>query len=144
VKARVASDDIKVRVEHNVPLDLRKASPRVVHAFLKTLGFEKQVTVSKDCDIYFFKMKKPALHVSVVWYEVACKGHPNQAFVEVEVEGGTRKQKMRALHMWEAVVHAGLGLTKKDVSKDSLYEIYANQRYLIMADSNRPGRRSRK
>lgn len=132
VKARVDSDDITVRVEHNIALDLKLATTQSVHAFLKTSGYQKQVTIIKDCDIYHFKMKKSPVQVTVVWYEVKCKGHPTRAFIEVEVDGGTRKQRLSSLTYWSKLVHKKLGLKKSDLSKDSLYEIYTGSRYRLV------------
>lgn len=131
VKARVDDEDITVRVEHNIPLDLKLATTQVVHSYLKTSGYRKQVTIVKDCDIYDFKMKNSPTKATVVWYEVSCKGRENQTFIEVEVDGGTKKQRMKALNLWAKIIKKNLKLKDKDISKSSLYEIYTPNRYLM-------------
>jgi adenylate cyclase class IV len=129
VKARLDQSDITVRIEHNIPLDLKLAKAQVVHAFLRTSGYQKQVTITKDCDIYKFKMKRSPVEVVVVWYEVFCEGHPKRAFIEVEVDGGSNKQRLKMLAYWTRLLESKLKLKKTMVIKDSLYELYTSNKY---------------
>lgn len=137
VKARVDTDDITIRVEHNIPLDLKKADAKVVHAYLRTSGFSKSLTIIKDCDIYTFKMKSSPVHATVVWYKVQCKGHKNRQFIEVEVDGGSKKQRIQVLKMWQKLLSKKLKLSNKDVCQESLYEIYTHKKYLMENSESR-------
>ena len=132
VKARVAADDIKIRVEHNIPLDLEKATAKTVHAFLRTSGYLKTLTITKNCDIYLISSKGSRVKTTVVWYEVSSKGFKNRQFIEVEVDHGSKKERLKILKMWTRLIRKHLGLKDKDICKDSLYEIYSNKRYLMV------------
>jgi adenylate cyclase class IV len=129
VKARMSANDITERIEINVPLDLETATTKCVHGFLRYSGYKKLVTITKDCDIYLFIMKNSPVHATVVWYEVKSKGHETKTFIEVEVDNGTRKERLKALKYWQKILEKKLKLTKKDISKSSLYEIYTEKRY---------------
>ena len=129
VKARVDQNDITVRIEHNVALDLKLATTKSVHAFLRTSGYKKQVTITKDCDIYLFKMMNSPVHATVVFYEVSCKGQPKRCFIEVEVDGGSKKERLKVLKYWDSLIQKKLKLKASDISKESLYEIYTGARY---------------
>lgn len=132
VKARVDSEDITVRVEHNIALDGKAATLKSVHGFLKTSGYQKLVSIYKDCDIYRFKMKNSPVEATVVWYEVTCKGRPKRTFIEVEVDGGSKKERLKILKMWTRLIQKGLKLGKKQISQESLYEIYTGLKYRMI------------
>ena len=132
VKARVDSEDITVRVEHNVALDPRHATAKSVHGFLKTSGYQKRVSIFKDCDIYRFKMKNSPVEATVVWYVVTCKGFKDRTFIEVEVDGGSQKARLKVLKRWTKLIEKGLKLSKKDISQESLFELYTGLKYRLI------------
>lgn len=132
VKARLDDNDITVRIEHNVALDPKHATIQSVHGFLKTSGYQKRVSIHKDCDIYRFKTKNSPVEATVVWYEVTCPEHPPRTFIEVEVDGGSKKQRLKVLKQWTRALEKGLKIGKKQVSQESLYEIYTGLKYRLI------------
>ena len=74
-------------------------------------------------------MKNSPVEATVVWYEVICKGHPKRTFIEVEVDGGSKKQRLQVLKNWARLIDKGLNLNKKHISQDSLYELYTGTKY---------------
>jgi hypothetical protein len=100
VKARVDKEDITIRIERNLPLDLKLATTKIVHGYLRTSGYKKEITITKDCDIYKFNMKGSRVDATVVWYEVSCKGKAKRTFIEVEVDGGSKKERLRILALY--------------------------------------------
>lgn len=110
----------------NVKLSLKQPSDDVLE-LMPMLGFKKEFTITKDCDIYF--ISGAVAHVSIVWYIVHKDGAKDQVFIEVEVEGLSHNKSLKVLNTWVEQIQSMFNLKKKDFSNDSLYEIYSGKRY---------------
>lgn len=128
-KARLLGQDgIKIRYEYNIALNPNKNTQKKLDDWLKLNNYKKDVTLIKDCDIFFVDYPDGA-KVHTVWYEVYCKGHEDQVFVEVEVEGATEERSLELLERWANLLRHHLKLTNDLVSPNSLYEIYTGNTY---------------
>jgi adenylate cyclase class IV len=127
-KMRLHQKSITVRKEVNVRLSDRQ-SPDDVVALLGMLGFYKEFSIVKDCDIYTVPGPDRS-HVTLVWYRVHNKEKGNRTFVEVEVEGLPRRKSMKVLREWSSYLRDDFGLDDRHVSDLSLYEIYSGRKYL--------------
>lgn len=125
-KMRLYKNSIKTRKEVNVKLH-PKQSLEDVFELCSMLGFVKDVTITKDCDIYFISGSRA--HVSIVWYKVSVANQEPRTFIEVEVEGLSHKKSLGVLKLWSKRLESMYGLRKRDISDKSLYEIYTGKRY---------------
>lgn len=125
-KMRLNRRSILSRKEVNVKLD-RKQPVSDVFEFLSMLGLKMAVPLRKSCDIYF--ISGPKTHLSIVWYRVKRRGKRDRVFVEVEVEGLSHKRSLAAIRPWVGRLQRMLGLRRRDVSNESLYELYTGKRY---------------
>ena len=125
-KMRIYKNSIKARKEVNVRLALDQPVEDVFE-LLGMVGLKKVLAISKDCDIYF--ISGSTAHVSIVWYTVYEKKSKNKVFVEVEVEGLSHRRSLKVLRMWMDRLKDMYGLTDKQVSDESLYELYTGKRY---------------
>jgi adenylate cyclase class IV len=132
VKARLSKKCIKIRMEGNIRLT-KDNDIKEVHGTFKLLGFKEDVSLYKDCDIYFLKDGKA--DISIVWYLVKKAGFKDRALMEVEVHGMDVKKSMKKLKQWSQVMFKLFGLTEKNVITDSLYEMYTGNKYR-MADND--------
>lgn len=128
IKLRIYKKSIKARKEVNVKLSLDQPIEDVVE-FLGCLGFKKKIKLVKDCDIYFI-VQPNGVHASIVWYVVEDEAGNLRRFIEVEIEGQSHHRSLAVLDFWLKRIHKTFGLTDKDISDDSLYEIYTGKRYL--------------
>lgn len=126
VKARLSSTDITKRVEYNIPLSPRASISDVFNA-LECLGFQECLSIKKNCDIFYFTQKH-GINLHVVYYVVKTKKLQDQAFIEIEPEHGTEKQRMKVLKRWKTLIEKHLGISSKDQINLSLFEIYTDKR----------------
>jgi len=127
-KARLTTDSITVRAELNIPLDIAKVKQKDVNDWFKLNSYEKRITITKDCDIWWVPYEDGAM-VSTVWYECYVDDVPNKIFIEVEVEGATEERSLEILNYWRNQLRFHLKLTDDLISEDSLYEIYTGEKY---------------
>lgn len=128
-KARLLGEEgITVRYEYNIGLNASKNKQRELDDWLKLNNYRKDVTLIKDCDIFFVDYPDGA-KVHTVWYEVFCKNKDNQIFIEVEVEGVSKERSLELLEKWSNLMRRNLGLTNDLISEDSLYELYTGNKY---------------
>jgi adenylate cyclase class IV len=132
VKARLSKKSIKIRMEGNIRLT-KDNDLKEVHGTYKLLGFKEDVSLYKDCDIYFLKDGKA--DISIVWYLVKKAGFKDRALMEVEVHGITEKKSMKKLKQWEQIMYQLFKLSDKDIINQSLYEMYSGKQYR-MADND--------
>lgn len=125
-KMRIYKKSIMARKEVNVKLALDQPVEDVFE-LMGMLGLKKDVSITKDCDIYF--IDGSTAHVSIVWYQVFVEGQDVRTFIEVEVEGLSHQKSMKVLRIWMKRLNEMYGLKKKHISDDSLYEIYSGKRY---------------
>lgn len=125
-KMRLYKKSIRTRKEVNVRLALDQPVDDVFE-LLSMMGLKMDVSITKDCDIYF--INGATAHVSIVWYIVHKKGRDDKVFVEVEVEGLSHRRSLKVLKVWMKRLKLMYGLKDKDISDDSLYEIYTGKRY---------------
>lgn len=127
IKRRIYKKSIRARKEVNVQLALSQPIEDVV-AFLDDIGFERQVRLVKDCDIYFIVMPS-GVHASIVWYVVEADDGSMKRFIEVEIEGQSHHRSLASLDFWCKKIEKIFRLGRSDRSDDSLYEIYTGKRY---------------
>lgn len=131
IKLRIYKKSIKARKEVNVRLAQDQPIEDVVE-FLACLGFKQKIRLVKDCDIYFVVLPN-GVHASIVWYVVEDEAGDLQRFIEVEIEGQSHHRSLAVLDFWCKRIEKLYGLTKRDRSDDSLYELYTGKRYRNVA-----------
>jgi len=120
VKNRCSSKSTFVRKE--VDLNIEENSPKTIIAFLKVLKCKKLFRIYKDCHIFWFDRKEGK--VSIVIYDVKCKGKKRKRFIEIEADKGQNYDASKKLvRIWEK----RLKLKIWQRINRSLYEIYSGK-----------------
>jgi adenylate cyclase class IV len=129
VKARMDKSSTTIRAEGNISLSSSN-DIREVHGTLSLLGFDNVTAIYKDCDIYF--LDDNGTEVSIVWYTVKYQGRRDRIFMEVEIHGMSQQKSVKQLNKWSRIMSKLFGISKVDVVKDSLYEIYSGKKYRMV------------
>lgn len=109
-----------VRIEVNLRIDLNK--PELVTAFAEGLGYKKNFTVYKMCDIYFYD------DANIVYYTVIDDNGKLASYLEIEASeeiGLTEEQAWEVVQKYEKLL-SGLGVSAQKRKRLSLFEIYRN------------------
>jgi len=116
-KKHISTNNI-VRTEVNLRVD--KNSAELVEAFCKGLGYEKNFSVEKFCDIYYFD------DGDVVYYSVIDEEGKTASFLEIECDEDadlTEDQAREVISKYEKLL-APIGITPQKRMKLSLFERY--------------------
>lgn len=116
-KKHISANNV-IRTEINLRVDPNDA--QTVYAFCEGLGYSKNFSVYKICDIYFFE------DADVVFYTVLDEDKKSAHFLEIEVDESldiTEDEAKGILTKYEKLL-APLGLTAQKRMKRSLWEIY--------------------
>lgn len=106
------------RIEVNLRVDLNETA--LVAAFCEGLGYKKNFSIEKCCDIYFFD------DADIVYYTVKDGDGKYQHFVEIEANediGMTEEQSWEVVVKYEKLL-LPLGITPQKRKKLSLWEMY--------------------
>lgn len=106
------------RTEVNLRIDGN--DPQLVHAFCEGLGYKKNFSIEKACDIYFFD------DADIVFYSVRDESGKYANFLEIEAlegNGHTQEQSWEVVLKYEKLL-LPLGITPQKRKKLSLYEMY--------------------
>jgi len=107
-----------VRTEVNLRIDLNK--PELVNAFCEGLGYTKNFSICKSCDIYFWD------DADIVFYSVKGEDGKYAHYLEIEANediGMTSEQAWEVILKYEKLL-APLGITPQKRKKLSLFEMY--------------------
>jgi predicted adenylyl cyclase CyaB len=107
-----------VRTEVNLRID--KNDPALIVAFCEGLGYIKNFSIDKACDIYFFD------DADIVYYTVKNEDGKYATFVEIEAGeniGMTTEQAWEVILKYEKLL-APLGITAQKRKRLSLFEMY--------------------
>lgn len=107
-----------IRTEVNLRID--RNTPELVMAFCEGLGYSKNFSIDKACDIYFFD------DADIVYYTVKNEDGKYATFVEIEADeniGMTPVQAWEVILKYEKLL-APLGITAQKRKRLSLFEIY--------------------
>lgn len=123
VKSRYSDKSTLVREE--IDLNIGGNSSKTIIKFIRALGAKRLFRIYKDCHIFWFERKEGS--VSVVIYEVSCKGKKKRQFIEIEAEKGQNyKASKKLVRVWEK----RLKLKPNKRINKSLYEIYSGKKNL--------------
>jgi predicted adenylyl cyclase CyaB len=106
------------RTEVNLRTDLN--DPALVGAFCEGLGYKKNFSIRKCCDIYFFD------DADIVYYTVKDEDGKYAHFIEIEASediGMTPDQSWEVVLKYEKLL-APLGITPQKRKRLSLWEMY--------------------
>jgi len=106
------------RTEVNLRTDLN--DPKLVAAFCEGLGYKKNFSIQKCCDIYFFD------DADIVYYTVKDEDGKYAHYLEIEADediGMTQDQSWEVVLKYEKLL-APLGITPQKRKKLSLWEMY--------------------
>lgn len=106
------------RTEVNLRTDLN--DPKLVGAFCEGLGYKKNFSIEKSCDIYFFD------DADIVYYNVKDEDGKYSHYVEIEANedsGLTADQSWEVVLKYEKLL-APLGITPQKRKRLSLWEMY--------------------
>jgi len=107
-----------VRTEVNLRVDLNK--PELVHAFCEGIGYRKNFSIYKMCDIYFYE------DAVLVYYSVVDENGKHASFLEIEANEDadfSQEQAKEVLQKYEKHL-LPLGITAQNRKKLSLFEMY--------------------
>jgi len=107
-----------VRTEVNLRIDLN--SPELVSAFCEGIGYKRNFSVYKYCDIYFFD------DANIVYYTVLSDDNKKDSYLEIEANedsGLTEKDAWDIVLKYEKLL-SPLGISAQKRKKLSLFEIY--------------------
>ena len=107
------------RTEVNLRIDSN--SPETVGAFCEGLGYKKNFSIMKFCDIYFFQDGANVVYYSVIDEDGKCSN-----FIEIEAGEGlglTSEQSWEIVLKYEKML-LPLGITAQKRKKLSLFEMY--------------------
>ncbi len=107
-----------VRTEVNLRIDLN--SPDLVSAFCEGIGYKRNFSVYKFCDIYFFD------DANIVYYTVQSDDNKTDSYLEIEANEGsdlTEKDAWDIVLKYEKLL-SPLGISAQKRKKLSLFEIY--------------------
>jgi adenylate cyclase class IV len=110
-----------VRTEVNLSID--KHDPALVHAFCEGLGYKKNFSIGKNCDIYFFD------DADIVFYSVQDEDGKYANYLEIEASediGMTYEQSWEVVLKYEKLL-LPLGISPQKRKKLSLYEMYKKE-----------------
>jgi adenylate cyclase class IV len=110
-----------VRTEVNLRID--KNDPALVHAFCEGLGYKKNFSIGKNCDIYFFD------DADIVFYSVQDEDGKYANYLEIEASediGMTYEQSWEVVLKYEKLL-LPLGISPQKRKKLSLYEMYKKE-----------------
>lgn len=110
-----------VRTEVNLRIDLN--SPELVAAFCEGIGYVRNFSVYKMCDIYFFK------DANIVFYSVIDDFGKMASFIEIEASeeiGLSQDQAWDVVQKYEKLL-APMGISPQKRKKLSLYEMYRQE-----------------
>ncbi len=110
-----------VRTEVNLRVD--KNDPFLIHAFCEGLGYKKNFSIQKSCDIYFYD------DADLVYYTVKGEDGKYATFVEIEADESlemTQEQAWEVVQKYEKLL-APLGITPQKRKKLSLFEMYVKE-----------------
>lgn len=107
-----------VRTEVNLRVDSNKLD--TIEAFCEGLGYNKNFSILKLCDIYSFK------DAILVYYTVKGEDGSYQSFIEIEALEGypTSKEQAKAIIRDYERLLEPLGVTAQNRLKKSLFELY--------------------
>lgn len=117
-KKKSVDKNNNVRTEVNLRVDIN--DPTLVAAFCEGLGYKRNFSVYKYCDIYFFE------DANLVYYDVVSDGGIGGSFIEIEASeeiGLTADQAWEVVQKYEKLL-APLGITAQKRKKLSLFEMY--------------------
>lgn len=118
-KKKHAQSNNIVRTEVNVRTD--NNSPETIEAFCNTLGFHKNFSIMKYCDIFFFENE-----ANVVYYTVIDDFGKYAHFVEIEAceeVGFTEDEAWEVITKYEKLL-SPLGISAQKRKRLSLFEMY--------------------
>jgi predicted adenylyl cyclase CyaB len=118
-KKKSIEQNNNIRTEVNLRIDLN--NPELVEAFCEGLGYKRNFSVYKLCDIYFFN------DANIVYYTVIPDNGKQANFVEIEASediGLTSEQSWEIVQKYEKLL-APLGITAQKRKRLSLFEMYA-------------------
>ena len=107
-----------LRTEVNLRVDLN--DPQLVDAFCEGLGYKRNFSIEKSCDIYFFD------DADIVFYSVKDEDGKYAHYLEVEANediGMTHEQSWEVILKYEKFL-LPLGITPQKRKKLSLFEMY--------------------
>lgn len=110
-----------IRTEVNLRVDLN--DPALVAAFCEGLGYKKNFSIEKSCDIYFFD------DADLVFYSVRDEDGKYAHFIEIEANeniGMTGAQSWETILKYEKIL-APLGISPQKRKKLSLFEMYVQR-----------------
>ena len=110
-----------VRTEVNLRIDLN--NPSLVDAFCTGLGYYKNFSIYKMCDIYQFS------DANIVYYSVVDEAGKTASFLEIEVDEElnlSQEEGMEIIRKYEKHL-LPLGITSQNRKKLSLYEMYKKE-----------------
>jgi predicted adenylyl cyclase CyaB len=117
-KKKSTDKNNNVRTEVNLRIDLN--DPGLVYAFCEGLGYKKNFTVFKMCDIYFFD------DANIVYYTVVSDDNEQATFIEIEASediGLTEDVAWQVVQKYERLL-SPLGITAQKRKRLSLFEMY--------------------
>lgn len=117
-KKKLKDSNNIVRTEVNLRID--KNDKETVTAFVEGLGYKRNFSVWKACDLYFFD------DCNVVYYNVIDDDKKVASFIEIEVKenaGYTEEQAWEIINKYEKML-APLGISAQRRKRLSLYEMY--------------------
>jgi len=109
----------QTRTEVNLRIDLNE--PKLVEAFCIGLGYIRNFSVEKCCDIYYLEDG-----TDIVFYSVKDENNKYSYFIEIESKensGLTKEQSWETVLKYEKML-LPLGITPQKRKKLSLFEIY--------------------
>ena len=107
-----------VRTEVNLRVDLN--DPTLVEAFCQGLGYAKNFSIHKSCDIYYYE------DADIVYYSVKDEAGKYANFLEIEVDESldiTQEQAREIIQKYEKFL-SPLGISAQKRKKLSLFEMY--------------------
>ena len=117
-KIKHISQNNIVRTEPNLRVDLNE--PERVESFCKALGFQKNFSIFKMCDIYHYS------DVTLVYYTVRDENSKDASFLEIEVKEDqdiSQEQGMLIIQKYEKLL-APIGISAQKRKRLSLFEMY--------------------
>lgn len=109
-----------IRTEVNLRIDLN--SPETVDAFCEGLGYKRNFSVCKFCDIYFFN------DANIVYYTVFDDNGKEASFLEIEASeeiGLSTEDAWGVVQKYEKLL-SPLGITAQKRKRLSLFEMFVN------------------
>lgn len=121
-KKKHAESNNVIRTEVNLRVDLN--NPELVNAFCEGLGYTKNFSILKRCDIYFYD------DADIVFYSVKDEDGKYAYYLEIEVEESLNLSEEAG---WEVIkkyekILAPLGITAQKRKRLSLWEMYRREK----------------